>query len=196
MNFDMFSDKAFAAYLAGFTDGEGHIAIPQSHGGFSGVRITLANCVPDVLRGIQQRLDYGSIRSQQQKENWRERFVWVASNIRDCEHFLHLVYPYLQIKRQDADNVLARIAAINERRTSVDARNYAIVEAARSGERRKDIAARFGISPQLVSRLCEGHNWPSEISRIAKSRKRDPQGRFTDLARLQELLQSENQSND
>ncbi|MDA8115718.1 MAG: hypothetical protein M0Z43_13490, partial [Acidithiobacillus sp.] len=111
MDIAEFTDKEFAAYLAAFTDGEGNIGFERPdkvHRHQFFVRITLANCVPEVLRDIQSRLGYGSIHSQKQRENWRERFVFVVSNLADCERFLLTVHPYLQIKLAEANIALER----------------------------------------------------------------------------------------
>ena len=184
-DFSDFTDEAFAAYLAGFTDGEGYIGIePTTRKGVSVVRIILANCVPEVLRGIQARLGYGAIRSQQFKPHWRERFTLSVTNMRDCESFLRTTLPYLHIlhiKHGVALDALKRIEEARTKQAAKAKRNDAIRAAAQSGERRKDIAVRFNLSPQAISRICEGHRWPSEQSRVAKLRKRDERGLFAPI---------------
>jgi hypothetical protein len=158
------SDIEFAAYVAGFTDGEGWMAAPPE----GGLRIVLANCERIVLERMRDRLGFGAIRSQIQKPHWRERHVLVISNATDCETFLRMTLPYLIIKRRTAEAMLTRcdewraaIAAFNER-------NRLIREAIASGERQKDIAARFGVSTQTVSRIKLGHTWPSERPKNAR----------------------------
>ncbi len=178
MDFSSFTEEAFAAYLAGFTDGEGCIYIKQPSG-YGACRVTLANCVEEVLIGIMDRLGYGSMKSQQQRGNWRERFTFDVYNAKDCERFLLLVRPYLKIKADQADAALQRIADQYSRTAGRLARNAAIVAAANNGEKRRDVAKRFGVSPQTVSRLCEGHNWPSERSDYAKRKQRNNKGQFT-----------------
>ncbi len=182
MDFDTFSDDAFSAYLAGFTDGEGYIGLEndkKSKKTF--VRIIIANCVKDVLVAIQQRLGYGAIRSQKLKENWRERFTLDIANLADCENYLLKVRPYLKIKASIADEALDRIGKSRQRVLDRYARNEAIKAAALSGEMRKNIAKRFNLSPQAISLVIEGHKWPSERSRIAKARKRSSLGRFAPI---------------
>ncbi len=158
MDFDDWTDEAFAAYLAGFTDGEGHVAMPST----GGVRVTLANCEEAVLRGMRDRLGYGVIRSQQQRPHWRRRFVLIFQNAADCESFLRMTLPYLHIKRASAIRVLAMCDAYRASLNEFNERNRQIRSALSAGERGKDIAARFGISPQTVSRVKSGHSWPSE----------------------------------
>ena len=177
--FDQMTDMEFAAYLAGFTDGEGYIGVePTTRKNVSAVRIVLANCVPEVLRGIQSRLGYGSIRSQTLKANWRERYTLSITNLGDAERFLSIVYPYLFIKREAADAAYLRIAEAKQNHLGRQIRNDAIRAAAKEGQMRKAIANQFNVSPQLVSRICEGHDWPSERSRVAKTRKRGTDGLF------------------
>lgn len=182
MDLSQFSDEAFAAYLAGFTDGEGNIDYERPdktprNNNKNYVRITLANCVESVLIGIQQRLGYGVIRSQKQRENWRRRYVFIAQNQRDCEKFLLMVRPYLQIKGEDADTALERIATTKQRRQEKCERNDAMWTMARAGASRKQIAAHFKVSPSMVSRICAGHHW-NQRSESAKKRKRNDAGYF------------------
>jgi hypothetical protein len=169
-------EEVFNAYLAGFTDGEGYLGANQPEG----MRIILANCVPDVLRDIQARLGYGSIKSQKQRDNWRERFTLDISNMCDAYNFLTRCRPYFQIKAVPADEMLRRIASCRAAHDAIIARNAAIVMRAEAGEMRKALATEYGVSPQLISRICKGHKWPSERSRTAKRRKRDKFGRFTE----------------
>ena len=136
MDFDSFSDDLFNAYLAGFTDGEGYIAYKPG----MGVRITLANCVMDVLVAIQRRLGYGHLKSQQQKPHWRRRWVLDVANMREASDFLKRIRPYLLIKAAVADTVLAHIAEKTAYHESIAARNQEIRERAASGEMRKKIA--------------------------------------------------------
>lgn len=177
------SNEAFAAYLGGFTDGEGYVGIePTNRKNVSVVRIVLANCVPEVLRGIQARLGYGAIRSQKLKPHWRERFTLSVTNMADCERFLLLTLPYLFIKQDTARLALARINQAREKPLQIRERNNEIRALAAAGGVRRQIARRYGVSPQLISRICEGHKWPSEQSKIAKLRRRGPDGLFLPIA--------------
>lgn len=150
MDFAGWSDEAFHAYLAGFTDGEGYVQSDVSSGG---VRVVLANCVRPVLDGMRDRLGYGVIRSQQFRPHWQERHLLIIANARDCEDFLTRVRPYLHIKAESADAVLARVALYREVHEERLARNRAILAAVAAGETGKSVAARFGVSAMTVSRL-------------------------------------------
>jgi hypothetical protein len=161
---ETWSDTSFAAYLAGFTDGEGYMDAPP-HGG---LRIILANCERDVLEAIRRRLGYGVIRSQQQKPHWRERFVLVISSAADCESFARLTLPYLIIKRRPALAILAKCEEWRNVVASYEERNHLIREAIAAGEVQKEIAARFGLSQQAISRIKLGHTWPSEKPKSAR----------------------------
>jgi hypothetical protein len=180
MTFESFTDDQFAAYVAGFTDGEGCIYLPYKPG-YGAARVTVANCVKDILLAIRSRLGYGTIKSQRQNPAWREKFTLDIYSANDVERFLLLVRPFLLIKASQADDALNRIAMQKERYAIRKARNAAIIQAAQNGEMRKVIAARFRVSAQTVSRLCEGHKWPSERKHIAKLRKRDSRGLFVPI---------------
>ena len=155
------TDREFAAYLAGFTDGEGYIGVRAR----DNVAIVLANCVPEVLEWIKARLGYGAIYSSQQKPHWRRRYVLKVSSAVECRDFLLRTQPYLLIKAEKATLALARIHEMQMGMDALDARNRQIVRLATSGRRHKDIAHRFGVSQQLVSRIIRGSKWPSEIRR-------------------------------
>lgn len=179
MSFSNFTDEAFAAYLAGFTDGEGYIGIESTtRKNVSVVRIVIANCVPEVLYGIKERLGFGAIRSQKLRAHWRERFTLTVSNMKDCESYLNIVFPYLHIKKDVATKAFNLIEQARQKYLSLQSRNEEIRKSAAAGEQRKSIAERFKVSPQTISRICEGHKWQSEWSKYGSHRKRDDRGLF------------------
>lgn len=174
MHFDSFSEEAFNAYLAGFTDGDGYVGCKLG----MGVRITLANCVPEVLYAIQERLGYGRIKSQHQKPHWRERFVLDIANMKDASDFLARTRPYALIKREAMDKMLDHISANRAKHQAIVNRNEEIRKRAASGEMREAIAHEYGVSSQLISRICKGLKWTTTRSQIAQDRRRDAKGRF------------------
>jgi uncharacterized protein YerC len=178
LNIDSFSDEAFAAYLAGFIDGEGYIGIESAPRGLGSVNITIANCEVSVLESIRERLGVGAIYSQQQREHWRRRYVLKIGNAHDCRLALRIVRPYLQIKGEAADAMLEHVEVMCARIANRADRNRQIVELAASGMKRKDIAVHFGVSAQTISRVCNGHDWPSEMNRVAQSRNPNKLGQF------------------
>jgi hypothetical protein len=177
--FKNFTDDQFAAWLTGFTDGEGYIGVaPTARKNVSCVRIVIANTVEETIRAIQKRLGYGAVRSQKQRENWKRKYTWSVSSLQNSERFLIFVYNFLTIKKDAADRAFARIEEAKDNFRRRAERNAAIIAAAKSGEYKKDIGARYGLSPQCISMICEGHKWPSEASRVAKVRRRDERGLF------------------
>jgi DNA-binding CsgD family transcriptional regulator len=150
MRIDQFSEEAFNAYLAGFIDGEGHL---QAHPHQAGVRLTIANCVPEVLRDIQNRLGFGVIRSQHQREHWRVKYVLVFNNFAEVTEVIQRVLLFLQIKRPEADAILERAVAWQTASAALDERDRQIQAAIASGEKQKEVALRFGLSQQTISRI-------------------------------------------
>jgi hypothetical protein len=168
-----FSDEAFAAYLAGFTDGEGWLGVTPH-----GVRITIANCELQVLEQIRDRLGYGTIKSQHFKAEWRRRYVLDIANYEACSDFVRRVRPFFQIKGPIADAMLAKAARKTRERERMEARDEAVRNAARDGTLQTEIAKRFGMSQQNVCRILRGHDWPSNRGRAARRRKRNSTGQF------------------
>ena len=156
------SDEAFAAYVAGFTDGEGHLEVHPSR---AGVRIVIANTNRDVLEQIRNRLGEGRIsqrHSVYDKPHYLPRFVLVFDDGLSCGRVLDRIRPYLQIKADPADVILARIAEWHALIRQGAERNRLIREAIERGEKQTNIAQRFHTSKQTVSRIKLGQYWPSE----------------------------------
>lgn len=165
MNIADFPDVAFAAYLAGFLDGEGSIEIhPQE----CGTRIRIANTFKPVLDGFHARLGIGRVEKYHRPagKNFQPLFAFSVSNAHDCRTVLTLTRPFLHVKAERADYALAVIERMQQRMNDLDARNREILAAINAGEMQKDIGRRFGISPSLVSRIKLGHTWPCEIARL------------------------------
>lgn len=146
-------ESAFAAYVAGFTDGEGFMAAPPE----GGLRIAISNTDLGVLNQIQERLGFGTIRSQRAATpRGREIFAYRVHNILDCERFLRIVRPYLVIKAAVADAMLERCEvvrrAIEERRDL----GLQIREALATEKNMSEIARRFSVSPTTVGRIKSG----------------------------------------
>jgi hypothetical protein len=160
------SDSEFGAYLAAFTDGEGWLAAPPE----GGVKIILANTHLGVLTAMRDRLGFGVVRAMTQVQNPRylPRYILAIQNARDCEEFLRLARPYMIIKTDAADAILTRCADWRQAVGAYNERNRQIRAAIAAGERQKDIAARFGVSTQTISRIKLGHTWPSEQPKNAR----------------------------
>lgn len=173
------TDREFAAYLAGFTDGEGYIGCEPAKHGRPIVRIAIANTDIRPLQFILDRLGFGKIRSQQQQANWKVKYCWHCSNLSDAEKFFDVCQEFLIVKVEAVTKARARIAEAKARHLHRTTRNEEIKAAVKNGEgNRKEIAARFNVSPQTVSRLCEGHKWPSQQKELASTRHRDSRGLF------------------
>lgn len=173
------TDDQFATYLAGFTDGEGWIGYQKDRNGKKcAIGIAIANTHKESLEFIQTKLGFGYIDSQKFKEHWKRRYCLKIRNMSDCLKFLEIIKPFSIIK---ANIINEAINFIKQRMVywqGIAERNNKIVNLAKDGWLRKDIAKHFGVSPQLVSSKCEGHKWPSEMSKFAKKRKRDSRGLF------------------
>jgi hypothetical protein len=181
------SDVEFAAYVAGFTDGEGYVGLAKNRlGKEADTRVTLANCNREVLEFIQERLGYGSIRSQQQKAHWRKKYTLNIASHDDVRSFLLMIQPYLIVKREIATTVLAhiedrmeqwRIAAIDK-----SLRWNSALAMAGEGLSRSDIMKALKCSSQWISLVCRGHMWPSTRGATARKRKRDARGLFVRIS--------------
>jgi len=158
----------FAGYLAGLLDGEGCIEIQGTYS----VRIRIANTVKPTLDAVCARLGFGRIieYARPPKLNYQRLFCYEVSNVRDVERFFDVCGDYVHMKVARRDEALLICAEVRKRVKLTDQRNHEILAAIATGEVQNHIARRFGVSPQLVSRIKKGHTWKSVITaRSARS---------------------------
>lgn len=153
-----FTQEEFAAYLAGFIDGEGCVWISKS---FGHVELNLANTHLPVLEEFRERIGFGSIAWQQQKAHYKKRYVLTFKNLESVRHVLEIARPFMHIKAGKADQAIA-IAKDHDRLARIiDERNDAVRLAVAGGEMQKHVANRFRISQQSVSAILHGDKWAS-----------------------------------
>lgn len=174
---EKWSKAAFAGYLAGMLDGEGSIEII----GDWSVRVRIANTYRPMLEAMRCRLGFGKVwqyARPKNKEHWKRLYVLEVSNATDLSTFFKLCNPFVHIKRDRLDQARTIVRRIMGEAAHLDRRNRAILQAISKGQEQKAIAAKFGVSPQLVSRVKKGHLWPSVISghRARELSKRFPRG--------------------
>jgi len=108
-------DLPVLAYVAGIVDGEGYVGIHRRTGGsrWGGITLEVAMTVEGVPR-LLQRLFGGSVYQRQDKRSdgyrkpsWR----WSVVN-RQAEAVLRAIYPWLIVKRPNADICLAYQATV------------------------------------------------------------------------------------
>ena len=95
-------------WIAGFFDGEGCVNIERGYGYSSCLRITISNTVKESLNLIKRWLDFGAVKSHNKVKKYKNQkngwiFVCYETN---AKNFLELVYPYLIIKKEQANTGL------------------------------------------------------------------------------------------
>jgi hypothetical protein len=169
------SKSAFAGYLAALIDGEGSIEIIGSWS----IRIRIANTFKPTLDAIQARLGFGKVYLYRRpKDHYKPLYVLEFSNARDMLAVGKVCGRFIHIKRERWLQAKAIIDRILSEANKLDKRNRAILAAIESGIQQKEIAARFGISPQSISRIKSGHLWRTERLRYSARTlaKRFPRG--------------------
>ena len=98
--------NARLAYLAGFFDGEGCIAIIKGKNHLGNVQYSLIVIVSNTSDYILHlyKLSFGGRiqKRKHKKPEWRDCYVWELSSTRAYD-FLKCVYPYLILKKAQAD---------------------------------------------------------------------------------------------
>ena len=94
------------AYLAGFFDGEGCISITKGKNHLGNIQYSLRVIVSNTNDYVLQlyKFSFGE-RIQKRKHNkpeWRDCYAWELSSNRAYD-FLKCVYPYLALKKPQAD---------------------------------------------------------------------------------------------
>ena len=140
ISFETWSDEQFAAWLAGFFDGEGCVYIPEK----TGIALSISNTVRDVIFAIRNRLQIGTITETTfSNMNWRTKYSWQVKTYKEAGAFLKLIRPFLTIKAAKADEAMARIEASQARFRTRYERNKKMIELVESGMTHKDVAALF-----------------------------------------------------
>lgn len=150
--FKGWTDDQFSAWLAGFFDGEGCIYLSPKG---TGVELSIANTVQEVIVGICERLQCGIITAVEfNEERWRTKYHWRVRNYADAEHVLSLIRPYLVVKQVKADEALERIRHSAWR--GYKQRDQEIIALAKEGHAYTELAERFRLSYRSVARICQG----------------------------------------
>jgi hypothetical protein len=146
-------DHAFAAWLAGFFDGEGSVYL--STGQPTSIAVSIGNTNRDIVESIARRVGIGSIETRLQKSlNWNTTYIWRVRTFAGARTVLLLMRPYLTIKAEDADRALRRIAVYAEKRQRIETRNAEICALAATGKHTiTAIAKRFGMHRSWVSMI-------------------------------------------
>lgn len=103
------------AYLAGLIDGEGCIFISKYRGKNNvspvyNLRVIVAMSEKEILEDMQKitgagRVHYNPTVSKK-RENWSEMWQWITTATADVKALLDAIYPYLRIKKSQADTAL------------------------------------------------------------------------------------------
>lgn len=141
------TDEQFAAWLAGFFDGEGCIYLPKG----PGVEISIGNTNKKVIYMIFKRLGVGIVsRTRYTRPEWKDKYSWRVRNYPQVERILVLMRPFLAIKGRKADEALARIKDRMSVRMEKHRRNHMVMDLVESGMRRVDVAKRAKITRGMV----------------------------------------------
>jgi hypothetical protein len=92
-------------YAAGLFDGEGSVGV-YSHR----FQLTITNTHRGVLEGLRELFGVGSVLTQRSVPGRRVVYVWVVTNRAAVQKVLSLLRPFLIIKAEKADEVLAMAA--------------------------------------------------------------------------------------
>lgn len=169
--FTDWSDDRFAAWLAGFFDGEGCIHLPKSG---VGIELSIANTVPDVITAIHKRVGLGIVtKIEFAGVSWKTKYHWRVRNYPEADAVLRMIRPHLVIKADQADAAVAFIAPKIEERRAMARRNAEIRQLSADGWKQRAIAERFEISvrsvQQVLYRTDERQPWQP---------RRETDGRF------------------
>ena len=111
---------ATQAYIAGIVDGEGCISISKASvpkGGKSPdymCRIQVTNTNKKLGIWLRKKTGIGSITvSVQSNDRWNTRYDWTITR-KQCPGFLLQIYPYLVLKKEEADIMLRFRSTFNK----------------------------------------------------------------------------------
>jgi len=109
------------AYAAGIVDGEGTITL-HDHGKRTALTVAVFNSEPRVCVWLQERYG-GSIGQNIRPDPHRIMYAWRCSSSL-ASKFLNNIYPYLIIKKQQADIALAYLKTVGRRGQRVEPGDY------------------------------------------------------------------------
>jgi hypothetical protein len=94
------------AYIAGILDGEGCIMLNSTKQGYviSTVTVSMANA--SCMRLLHSITGVGTLRATHRKGYTRTYYVWQASDRLEVYMLLKAIYPYLVVKRAEAESVM------------------------------------------------------------------------------------------
>lgn len=144
-----FTDDQFAAWLAGFFDGEGCIQVPTK----TGVELTIANTNKDIVFSIRDRLGVGVISEVRfvNKPRWKTKYAWRERRYEEAGVVLKMMLPFLTIKREKAVQALARISDYKLKRKYIFDRNMEVARLKKLGHSHKEIGAIFDMKTSTVT---------------------------------------------
>lgn len=166
--FEKWSGKTFAPWLAGFMDGEGHIAPTK----IDGAAITLTNTRQDLIRSIQAKLGLGHIERVKflNQPKWKDKYNLRFTRYLEVKKLLDYVFPYLTIKKDAAEKVLAKISSYLAYHKGKRTRNAEIVALREEGLTHQEIANKYGISRPSVTQVLR---WVAVYGNVPMRRNPD-----------------------
>ena len=103
--------KLTAAYVAGLIDGEGSLEIQKKDTKYQ-TRIRI--CMTDERTIIWLKESFGGyFGTRKFDDNWKDAYVWDIHNNRLVKPFIEKVYPYLRIKRKQAEIIKEFLKTFN-----------------------------------------------------------------------------------
>lgn len=94
------------AYIAGIIDGEGCISSCRNNaGGTYRIRVMVVMCDSEAIE-FGQLFFGGKIWARSSIDNRRQAYIWTVSKREDQLFFLNSIYPYLRVKRDQAEIAL------------------------------------------------------------------------------------------
>ena len=110
-----------AAYIAGLFDGEGSINMFLNHSRKEdkrqetyGIRICITNTYPGILEWVAQTVGFGKVYNKRVRDGYKKAWLWFLVGSRAIS-FLRSVYPFLKIKKLQADVAFRYEGTIGDR---------------------------------------------------------------------------------
>lgn len=90
--------------MAGFTDGEGWIGLRGRKGPYDTPSVTITNTNESVLLRFAFKFGGGICTPKTMRPGHKRTFAWQVSGLK-ARIFLHAIYPYLIVKRPQAEAI-------------------------------------------------------------------------------------------
>jgi len=104
--------KLTAAYIAGFLDGEGYFGIMKRHKGRERADylpvIKATSVDKEIIEWFYKSYGGWMNKRKFKNKNQKDAYTWVLAG-KKIEPFLRKIYPYLKLKKKQADILLKRI---------------------------------------------------------------------------------------